>query len=562
MAKYNQPASTPQLADRADATTNMEGGLAFDLSAKTKLYLYVSTSMVAEPRYYDPSGKEQLTAIIGLVGEVAKTDPEFVLKLAAYARNELYLRSAPVLLYVLAAGIPACKPFVRRYGPTIIRRADELTESVALWKILHGDIGDAAPTGSLPHAFKAGIADAFANFDEYNFAKYDRDGEVKLSDVIRLVHPAANRAADPLAPPQVRFEQARDRSALYKRIRTRTLQIPETWETVISAEGSSKEAWESVIPKMGYMALLRNLRNFVQKGVDLAPVIATLTDPKAVAKSKQFPYRFWSAYKELSGQSTSTARQYRDVAETGHVPAKVLKAISIAMDLSVANVPRWPGVTFIATDHSGSMDLPVSEKASTHNFEVGAVLSAMAHSISDDAIVGGFGDTFVPVALMPGNSILSGVERLRDADTGSSTNAWLAVDYLIQNKLKVDRICIFSDMQCYDSSGLGIDEVMREYQRSYGYQFGSLAQSVQKYRRTINPNVWVHSFDLAHYGTSQFPENQKRTGLYGGWSDKVLQLVPLIEKGGSALGNIEAVDHLAYPIRRQRQVVTSDEFEF
>jgi hypothetical protein len=41
----------------------------------------------------------------------------------------------------------------------------------------------------LPAQMRKGLARAFGKFDEYQLAKYDRDGVVKLRDVLRLARP-------------------------------------------------------------------------------------------------------------------------------------------------------------------------------------------------------------------------------------------------------------------------------------------------------------------------------------------------------------------------------------
>src|SRR2546426_1847480 len=172
----------------------------------------------------------------------------------------------------------------------------------------------------LSNPLKRGCDEAFENFDAYQLAKYDRDGEVKLKDVLKIVHPK------PKTP---------ERSEIYRLLRERELPIPETWETYISVHGSTKENWEHILPKMGYMAKLRNLRNFLDKGVDLEPVLEHLTNRKAVRNSKQFPYRFFSAYRELENLPSP---------ET----PTVLEALETALEISVENVPEFKGTTFIS----------------------------------------------------------------------------------------------------------------------------------------------------------------------------------------------------------------------
>ena len=135
MAKFNKAGAAAMYAVRRmeehpEATTNLADGLAYALQAKTRLYTRVCTSLVGEPKFYT-SGKDHDKALLADVQTVAAQDPEWILKLAAYARNEMYLRSVSTLLLAEASGIPQCKPFVRTWAPHILKRADELGEVLA-----------------------------------------------------------------------------------------------------------------------------------------------------------------------------------------------------------------------------------------------------------------------------------------------------------------------------------------------------------------------------------------------------------------------------------------------
>ncbi|MDO8599065.1 MAG: TROVE domain-containing protein, partial [bacterium] len=133
MAKFNAAMSIgQQLRARADATANFEGGLAFELDPRTRLYTRVASALMGEKKFYE-SAQQADAALIADVQAVAEMDPEFVLRLAAYARQALNLRSVSVALLAEAAAIPGCKPFVRSWTPEIIRRADEPAEAIAYW---------------------------------------------------------------------------------------------------------------------------------------------------------------------------------------------------------------------------------------------------------------------------------------------------------------------------------------------------------------------------------------------------------------------------------------------
>ena len=494
MAKFNPRAKTERnLSEREDVTVNHEGGLAFRVDEKMELYLRSAASLFGEPKFYTDGEDEN--EVLRLVGEVAKTDPAFPLKLASYCRNEMYLRSTSIALLVESCAYPS-KQFVRSYTPDIIKRADELTETMAFYKMRNGDIGDKTKKGMLSNPLKRGLADAFHNFNEHQLAKYDRDGDVKLKDVLKVVHPKPQSPAE---------------EALFKRVLTRTLAIPETWETHISKFGSNKESWETILPKMPFMARLRNLRNFLQKDVDVAPVIKMLKDEKAVRKSKQFPYRFLSAYKEIQEVESKQA-------------PSVLGALETALELSVANVPHLKGTTFITSDNSGSMRDTMSERSKMTRIEVGGLMAAMSNKFCDDAVCSVFGENFAVVNLNPKDSILTNSQKLAGKGVGHNTNAWKAIDYLNRQKLKVDRVILFSDEQCYDDRGYG----------------ESLAAQWQKYRSAVNPKAIMYSIDLAGYGTSQFPQDAN-VCLLAGWSDRVLQFIPAYEQKESVLKHIESI---------------------
>ncbi len=494
MGKFNPKKTVGTEVDtHPDRTTNYEDGIAFRLSPKLDLTSRAMSFLVGEPKFYGDTSTET-EEMKRLIATVAEGDPEYIIKLASYIRNKMYLRSAPIFFLVEAVQYDNVKPFVRKAVPHILKRADELTEVIALFTQKHGSIGEKG-SASLPNSLKKGIADSFYSFDAYQFAKYNRKGTVTIRDVQRLVHPKPRNE---------------DEIVLFKQIATDTLPTPETWETVISGNGSTKENWEMVTPKMGYMAKLRNLRNFLKVGANIDSVIEHLTNPKAVANSKQFPFRFLSAYKVLMGLdgNTSMFTQRGDYMYTGQIRKdrisigdpidvnRLIEAVETALELSVANVPRLPGRTAIFCDNSGSMEGMISRRSTITRNEVANVLGAMAHKICDSAGVGVFGSDFATVPISAKDSILSNAQKQRATHVGHSTNAWKAIRYLNNKKLIVDRILLFSDMQCYGR--------------------GSLAEEWIKYSRHVSPNAKLYSFDLAGYGTAQFPEDDPDVVLFAG----------------------------------------------
>ena len=141
---------------------------------------------------------------------------------------------------------------------------------------------------------------------------------------------------------------AEDRRSVLRRLGPAALaEAGFSWERLsgLLPGGMDAEAWASVIPSMGVMALVRNLRNFDEAGVDnttVDTVIAKITDPEQVAKARLFPYQVWAAYK--------------------HAPSDNWKrALGRTLDLTVATIPQLDR-TLVVIDlvvHDGARVGPV-----------------------------------------------------------------------------------------------------------------------------------------------------------------------------------------------------------
>ncbi len=502
MTKFNSnPSIENKVESHPDRVENYEGGVAFKTSPKNELYLRTATWLVAEPKFYGDSITE-LSDIEALISKVGETDPEFTLKLAAYLRNEMYLRSAPQFLLVEALKNPESRKLARKWVPEIVKRADELTEALSIFIAKNGQIGKNGK-GSLPNQFKLGLQDAFYNFNEYNFAKYKTDDkDVKLSDVLRLVHPKPRNDEE---------------NALFERIRKNTLKTPETWEVTVSEKGNNTEAWNEVIPKMGYMALLRNLRNIANTDASLEKVLERIVSPREIRRSKQFPFRFLSAHKIVNEINDPFKQK------------AVEKAIRAALTISADNIPKVVGRTYISTDVSSSMDDPVSGKSKMTCKEVGATMAAMAHRFSDNAIATAFA-TNIQDLLIGGEDLLADIDAVLSTNAGGSTNGYLVMQYLLAKNLKVDRIMVFTDQQMYDTNN-----------SFYGERQNSFYEQYLKYKRTINKDVKVYLFDLTGYGTVQIPDNEPNIICIGGWSERIFDFVKSFEEDKTkALVKIES----------------------
>ena len=486
MAKYN---TKPKL----EPTVNYEDGEAFELKNPEEQLLHLSaTCLFNEPKFYGEQGETE-QKIFDLC---RKVDPKFMLQLASYLRNEQYLRTVPTVLLAYASTRPEAKGtnLITTYAPHIIKRADEITEVLATYQTLFAPdrTKDNKTPLKLPNSLKKAVSRSFPRFDAYQFAKYNRKGKVTFKDAIMLTHP--NMPSD-----------------IIKKILDCKLAIPYTWETELSKGGDKKAIWEKLIDsnKLPYMALIRNLRNILEAKVSeqhLDKVIISIKNPELVRNSKLFPFRFYQAYKsleEINNPSTSY----------------ILDALEIAMDYAFTTVPHMKGTTFIACDTSGSMDSSLSEKSTMALKDVGILLGLSANRFTDKGLFGCFGDDFGIYNTRKANGLIGQVINVKEWSNklGWSTNGYLSIKYLNDNKIFVDRMLIFTDCQLYDNKGWFGESTSNSVRKEYN-----------RYK-SINPNCKLYLFDLSTYGTVNFPESDRSVVNITGWSEKVFNFIQLFE---------------------------------
>ena len=515
--KFNEKNTTEhQMEEHPDAVSNYEGGLSFSVDPETELYMQAVTCLFGEPKFYE-SAEFADEKLIYNIYEVLKTNPEFVLQLAVYCREQMHLRSVPIVLCVEYANVaPGTVPDARKYISKVIQRADELTEMIA-YQFKRNKI---APRNTkLPMAIKHGVADAFPKFNAYRLAKYNRKGVVTLKDALFLTHPKPSND-----------QQKQD----WENLINGTLESPETWEVMRS---TGKMTWHDVIHSIfnkdgytnNYMAQLRNLRNVMKSpdvtNDDILLMCGMLSNPDAVRKSKQFPFRFLSAYRTIRyGMWTERTRSgivmHSGDREVSNHPMvnSVLDALEDAVLVSIENMPRLSGTTLIACDVSGSMFDRVSDNSVIQRFDIGLMLGSMAHNFCNTSITGMFGDTWLQVPMSRRSGILSNLMDMRaqEGKVGYSTNGHKVIDYLLEKDEKVERILMFTDNQLWDT-----------------YHDRSFAGTFLKYQRKF-PDVKLYLFDLSGYGNMVVPQDTKNTCLIGGWSDRVFDFIPMYEGTGTS----------------------------
>ncbi len=372
-----------------------EGAPAVQLSAEAQLRRSVLATLLWEDQFYE-EGVAIADRIAALAAEVA---PETVAALAIEAREVMKLRHAALLLVSALARTGAGKPgLVASTIEHVVERADELTELLAIyWR---------AGRRPLSGQMKKGLARAFAKFDAYQLAKYDRAAVVKLRDVLFLVHAKPRDA-----------EQA----ATWKSLVEGTLPSPDTWEVALSGGADKREAFERLLRegKLGYLALLRNLRNMVAAEVDADLVRQAILARRGA--SRVLPFRYVAAARA----------------------AVVFDAeLDAALKAAVAEQTRLSGRTIVLVDVSGSMDARLSGRSDMTRLDAAATLAAV---LPGEARIFTFSNE---VKEVPARGGLAGIDAIIGSQPHGGTLLGQAVAHV--NALPHDRLIVITDEQSHD----------------------------------------------------------------------------------------------------------------
>lgn len=372
-----------------------EGAPAARLDVESQLRRSVLSCLLWEKEFYD-DGVDIATRIEDLC---AQTIPEVVIGLATEARNVFNLRHVPLLL--LAAVVKHGKgQMVANAIERVIQRPDEITEFVSIyWR-----------NGKRPLSaqMKKGLARAFQKFDAYQLAKYNRDGAVKLRDVLFMVHAKAKDA---------------EQEKVFKKLVDGTLESPDTWEVSLSGGADKRETFERLIKegKLGYLALLRNLRGMMEAGVD-RDLVKDAIIARQNGAHRILPFRFVAAARACP---------------------QLEAALDDALIATLVGMPKLPGTTLVLVDVSDSMNGPLSAKSDLTRMDAAATLASIIPA--ESLRVFSFSENLVEV---PARRGMSGVDAIKISQRHWCTYLGKAVGEM--NKIPHDRLIVITDEQSND----------------------------------------------------------------------------------------------------------------
>ena len=393
--KYNK-----KTEKEVKVTTTLQGGKGLTQKPEYELIGILSTGI--QNSFYEKEN-ERVKRFEEVLSSVANKSVEFAAKSLIYARTVFGQRTvthigAVTLIPFLSGNALAKRFFSKRERNKnvggIVYRLDDTIEILAIYKLKNGE---KAP---IPNAIKKGFKDAIENSDAYTLAKYQAKGHnISLVDIVNLVHPIATKIQGTITVTEDEYQKAikgtkfsighKDYKVEYVKIPVRTekgTEIPTLHalilgllkqfntvedkntdvgktvaekvkkgeitaeQAVVELNEAKTENYKELIEtkKIGYLALLRNVRNILKTNdtVLLDKACEMLVQQDFIRKSLVWPTQIDVAL-EIMTLEFSGARM-----------AKVTKALGTAYELAIPNLQQLlpEGRSAIVFDTSGSMD--------------------------------------------------------------------------------------------------------------------------------------------------------------------------------------------------------------
>ncbi|XP_013407026.1 telomerase protein component 1 isoform X1 [Lingula anatina] len=617
----------------------------------------VSASLLSAPDFKNPKDSTRLQ-LMSMAQQLAAYDPEFILKVALYTRQELNIRTTANFLLAFSSfgSENGCRPYLRKYYGCSIQLPSDWIDVAEQYQTFHDK---SLKEGSLPVALRKAMAAKFQDFDKYQLAKYnkekskkkkakkEKDTSRKSADRAQPVFKPSKKAESDsdsdssddedflnfLKDSDSETEEEREQKTFTLKQLIRKIHItepvehvmcligkrypetleefyksrlpgtwdeeragkrmklptPETWETQVSMKGNKAEVWQDLLEhkKLPFMAMLRNLRNMIKAGISekyTTKVIKRLTDVRSVVNSRQFPFRFFSAYEVLNSLEKEYEQNQKQLVEeavagssswsrgrgrgrgcgrggrgggrggrwdkkknakTKEVPFdppllnRYRKALDTAIKIATTyNVQPIKGTTVIFCNLGKTMNRPCTAAKGLGKprqvSEIAVLLGLMCkYSCEESKMVVYGNSSYLEVDLEKG-TILDNMQSVlgsafmvnNQQDTDAVVPDGILRD-LLRDRTQVDNLIILSD-------GMSLESVEGQ----------NVSDFLKKYRRLVNPNMLFVNVDLggksSGFNKSVQPEHDNDIFI-AGYSDQILRFIA--ERGESGqLTHIDKID--------------------
>lgn len=521
---------------KSETVTNFMGGDSYTVDPITRLRLVTASSIFGEPSYYrdakvgnktipstirrmgyDRGGvfsllksedilgvmddKDTVTLMEEVIDAALDYDFKATLDWAVELRNNFYIRLNPQVIMVRAAIHPKRAQFTSEFNGafnsinrSVMARPDDALSQISYYMYINK-----GKKNNIPSVIKRSWANHFSELNRYSVAKY-KNHDIGMINAVRICHAKSE--------------------IINELMRTGTVEVSEkqkTWENMRSAGKSWKEIFETI--NMGHMAMLRNMRNFLQEVDDIELAKKYMEKLKSgVLTGKQFPFRYYTAYKTLENDSR----------EDINFLQLALDTLEECIDISIENMPKLKGRTMCLSDNSGSAwGGFTSEYGSVVVAEIDNLSSVITAMRSDEGYVGKFGDRLRVFPISKRKGALQQAREIskdnsNDVGGGTEGGIWEFFYNAMEKKEHWDNIFIYSDQQAGTAGLYGTVQHKNAYTR-LGYSASGMInvfKLVLDYRKKVNAKVNVFSVQTAGYDNMVVPNYAYRTNLMYGWTGK------------------------------------------
>lgn len=447
------------------------------------------------PKEYN--GKSTTEIMTEAIDASLDYDYEGTLNWAVELRTVYNIRLNPQIIMVRAAIHPKRKAFTannkvnfRFINCQVMQRADEPMVQIAYYLFINN-----GKKNNIPNILKRSWSDKLSSLKPYAINKY-KNAEIGMINAVRICHANSENINELMSTGDIQVSNSET-----------------TWEQMRSAG----KDWMYILENcnISHMALIRNLRNIFSEIDNVAIADAVIAELKrGVLHGKQFPFRYYSAYKAIRDSNV----HHKDI---------LLDALEDCVDISIANMPQLSGKTICLTDNSGSAwgTIP-TEYGSVTIAEIDNLSSILTAKCSDEGYVGVFGDRLEIIPISKNDKVLRKLSEINKIGKGIGMNTeggiWTFFQKATKNKDKFNNIFIYSDMQAGHGALYGTSNQQQEY-RNAGCSCGmyiNVFQCLLNYRRQVNKNVNMFSVQTAGYNNSVLPEYAYRTSMMSGWTGK------------------------------------------
>jgi 60 kDa SS-A/Ro ribonucleoprotein len=489
----------------ATNTVNRAGGTAYKMSDKHALIQYAVTNCFNSTFY--ATAEQLLDEVAKICGNV---EPEFIAKVAVYARQKGYMKDMPAYLTAQLVGRNRTD-LVKRVFPITVDNGTQLRKFSQI--VRSGAIGRKSFGTSTRNTIRSWLDN---RSDEQLFR--DSVGtQPSLADVIKMVHPKpANKEREAfygyLLGKEYSAKNLPDIVKHYEAFKAgKTTEVPNVDFRYLTSLDLDTHTWREICRNAAWHMTRMNINTFMRhkvfegaEGKTLIKLVAErLANEDEIKRARVFPYQLLVAYKNVDAGT----------------PMEIQNALQEAMEIACQNVPAIEGNLVLCPDVSGSMRSAVTgDRGSATTVvtchDISALVSAVYLRKNGMARVLPFEGHVVNVRLNPKDSIMTNAAKLASIG-GGSTACDAPLHQLNQEKATVDCVVFISDNESWVTNHTSL----------WSHSRGTTMMNEWKALKARNKNAKMVCIDIQANATSQAPEHDADILNVGGWSDNVFDII-------------------------------------